>query len=234
MFKLPCEKCKKKIDIRATVCPFCQTQFSADEVKSRKKGAAMGCLLLVLVIGGCTWWIGKDENSASPPIENQMDISALAFEATGAQQTAIDFSRSIWMQTLSCEGTVDQVQGQLDKLAEGRTSLVDAYSSARSGAGSCESDLKLLKETDLSPLKDAKAIEIAKQALASCVAATEKRVGSLRKLQTFLNGNGDLDASADYKAGIHSAMNDAASCKLTIAGLPAHFQVPESEADFLN
>lgn len=54
MYKVKCEKCKKKIDNNATICPYCRTEYSPEEIKSRNKTMTTGCLALLglfVVIG---------------------------------------------------------------------------------------------------------------------------------------------------------------------------------------
>lgn len=56
---LPCPKCKKPIAAAAEVCPFCQTAFSVEEVRARKKMLAqvyiLVALVLVLFLGYCSF-----------------------------------------------------------------------------------------------------------------------------------------------------------------------------------
>lgn len=61
--ELPCPNCKKKIDGEATVCPYCQSPFTVEQIEARKseladgnKAATIGCLAILLFIGGCVWW----------------------------------------------------------------------------------------------------------------------------------------------------------------------------------
>lgn len=237
MVKVPCENCKKKIESNATICPYCQTHFTSEQMKTRKDSVKFGCIALI-VIGLAIWLFTSCSEDEKPSTDDatvvaEKTVTSDTVDLTDKQQTAVDYARSIMMQTVSCEATIDQVQGEMDKMGRGEKSLVDGYSSLRFSLDSCQGDLKLLKETNFENIKEPEAVAIGKQALASCAEATKKRADALKKLTTFLKGSGDLDLAADYKAGVRSAANDHAACKLTLAGLPAFYKVPESEVHFL-
>lgn len=66
--KMPCGYCKKKIDINATRCPYCQAQFTPEEVAARKKDAskiAFGCLAVIVLIALVSMCSGTDDKAPS-------------------------------------------------------------------------------------------------------------------------------------------------------------------------
>lgn len=69
--KTKCEYCKKKIDVAATRCPYCQAEFTSEQVAKRKKEATqagIGCVVLIVLvalIGMCSG--GNDKETAALP-----------------------------------------------------------------------------------------------------------------------------------------------------------------------
>lgn len=188
---------------------------------------------LTLGLSACGGAVDEGNNGSA---ENSSANSEAAadFTPNDVQRRAMDFARATLMETVSCSGSADMVQSKIDDYATGNGSLADAYAEARSGAKSCASALQALKEEDLSHLGDAKPRSIAKQAVDTCIGATEKRIAAMGKAKVVLKGEGDLDAAADYKDAIRSAKNDEASCRLMLAGVPEYYKVPDSALDFLN
>lgn len=245
MFKLPCGKCKKDIAISAEVCPYCQSEFTPEEIKKRKSDARGGCIFVIAAIIALLLWIGscsKDkvpDNAAVVTEEEKTGAETEAkksetIELSDIQSNAVSYARAIILSTMSCEYSVDSVERQINKFAQGEVSLVDAYSTAKSNAESCRHDLQSLKEYHFDDLKDPEAKKIAKTALNHCVLATEHRIKAIRKIMEYMNGDGDLDSAADYKSGLAAGRGDYAACKLTLAGLAEYYKVPESEVGFLS
>lgn len=197
---------------------------------------AFGCLALVLIVGGCSWlFSGKDENLTNNSTTENVtaSVEAVNFKPTEDQARAIDFSRSILLETTACKSDADNVQELFNRLAQSEVGAADVYSAVRSGIKSCEGNAAGLNEIEIAALKAPEAVRIAEQARNSCVAAVQKRMDALKKAKIFLDGNGGLSTAADYKDGMRSALNDEAACRMTLAGVPAHFHVPESETEFL-
>jgi hypothetical protein len=67
-----CPKCKETIKADALICKHCRTEFTPDEVaqakqaaKSDSRMAGIGCLLLVLLLGFCSYTLSGDGTQKS-------------------------------------------------------------------------------------------------------------------------------------------------------------------------
>jgi hypothetical protein len=125
---MPCNYCKKSIDIRATRCPYCQAQFTPEEVAARKKAVARvgaGCAVVLLLVAAISMCSGSSDKptevgskAASPAIQSfgQPASQIAAIDAgpsdglTSAQANAVRSAREyLNMSGFSRKGLIHQL-----------------------------------------------------------------------------------------------------------------------------
>ncbi|MFN3456484.1 MAG: Ltp family lipoprotein [Novosphingobium sp.] len=124
--KTKCEYCKKKIDVAATRCPYCQAEFTPEQVAKRKKEATqagIGCavvIVLLALIGTCSGGSNKktaalSEGTATyaPQYQEKQPIAAVPdpLDAlTPAQRNAVRSARQyLDMSGFSRAGLIQQL-----------------------------------------------------------------------------------------------------------------------------
>jgi hypothetical protein len=91
-----CPTCKKWIPVKALKCPFCTTNFSADEVAARAKehrsGLFAGCGLMIVLVLSLGWCVGRDTNIEEAAIKSapidKPPVAAIDKIATDAEMAA--------------------------------------------------------------------------------------------------------------------------------------------------
>lgn len=126
-FKMKCEFCKKNIDAAASRCPYCQGEYTPEQVAARKndgnKNMALGCvgvLVLVALVGMCSGGSGTDtasppeavtaaQTALSDPAPAQADDSSIS-TLTGPQNNAVRSAQSyLKMSGFSRDGLIEQL-----------------------------------------------------------------------------------------------------------------------------
>lgn len=122
--KVKCEYCKKKIDVAATRCPYCQAEFTPEQVAKRKKEAAqagIGCIGLMVLVGlvGMCSGGSKDETAPlgsatyAPQYQEKQPIAAAPDPLdtlTPAQRNAVRTARQyLDMSGFSRKGLIQQL-----------------------------------------------------------------------------------------------------------------------------
>jgi hypothetical protein len=81
-----CPKCKETIKVDAVICKHCRTEFSDDEVAAAKKesssdtkAAAIGCLVLTLALGFCSYVVSDDAEEVADKPQISAKADAIAF-----------------------------------------------------------------------------------------------------------------------------------------------------------
>lgn len=73
MAKFKCPKCRKLIDLKAEICPYCQTAFTPEEIATRlkrnRKLAIALVLAPILLIGSCTTLIVLSDPGAPTSVK---------------------------------------------------------------------------------------------------------------------------------------------------------------------
>ncbi|WP_333882851.1 Ltp family lipoprotein [Sphingobium yanoikuyae] len=122
-----CPKCKEVIKADASICKHCRTEFTAEEVAAARKEhnltIGVGCLLIVLLLGFCTYTAGggdKSETTATNvtvPEEKAPKAIAVpeappepASRLTGPQQHAVRSAEDyLRISGFSHDGLIDQL-----------------------------------------------------------------------------------------------------------------------------
>lgn len=85
--KAKCDYCKKNIDVSATRCPYCQGEFTPEQVAARKKetnkAAGIGCVVLLVLVALITMCSGRPTDDAATD-----DFGSATYGAKDREQPA--------------------------------------------------------------------------------------------------------------------------------------------------
>ncbi len=147
--KIPCSYCKKSIDAAASRCPYCQGEYSPEQVAARTKNAkntmAIGCVgLLVLagLVGMCSSEEPKVAESAAPLPEQgsaSKDIEARVF----------GFNKAVSAAMKQCDGKASEMAELIGKIQKGNASVYDGFSMAKTTEDACHSSWSAVREISI-------------------------------------------------------------------------------------
>jgi hypothetical protein len=176
----PCPKCKKSIDLTATVCPFCQSIFSEYEMdvrraeaKSTNKAGVVGCFALLLAIGGFVW--------SQMPANKSSKV---------AKSVLIAYHKAVLQPLGLCETATLVAFDNFERVTRGKITAVTAYEAvSRSRAACDEAQTKIATLKNPSGLPEASQKALDEGAL-SCFGATSNRTAALDLMLKILDGEG--------------------------------------------
>lgn len=174
-----CPKCRKSIDLEATVCPYCQSAFSPEDMATRRAdhksnmvAGGVGCLVLVIAAGALAMCTLREE----PKTADQAKAAALQYRG------AINRNLSI------CHTMILVAADKLEQAEAGKTDVVSAYSAIQEGRDACNvaaTEITLLPK--ITGMPDAAAAVYRRMDM-DCAVAARGHVDALDTMLQSLDG----------------------------------------------
>lgn len=131
--KTKCEYCKKNIDASASRCPFCQGEYTPEQVARRLKaandGRNFGCAVLVAIVGGIYLWgsISPEKNTTQPTTVEPASGKTEAAPSTPAAIVAAEPTSSL---TFAQQNAARSASQYISMSGFSRMGLIDQLSSS--------------------------------------------------------------------------------------------------------
>jgi hypothetical protein len=240
MADLPCVKCKKKIDHAATICPYCRSVFTPDEVAARlrhekvsKREALQGCAIFLVLFGLFVWWMSPSaENDAGTSAASEASPAGLKAMTEG-QEASFSIIQGTAMQLIVCTNELDVTQTMLDGINRGEKRPIDAYSAAQAAVRDCTSAARDMEGISSKPLVGADQIKIYEKTRPFCILAITKARAALQTAQSVFDGEEKLATAQRYKDLRVAAKGNEVACKMGLSGLADSAKIPKENVDFL-
>jgi hypothetical protein len=175
-----CPKCKKKIDLAASVCPYCRSSFSDEEMHLRRasnkentKNGVIGCLGLVgiiALISTCSGSGGTDKAEVASPKDNKA--------------AAVALYNSLINSTRECDSAASKMAAPL-----GKGDVVGAYREASNTEAVCLSTSSEIRKLEVPGSFDDKRKGDAKKAIQTCENAYLMKWSGAKSLKKALDGD---------------------------------------------
>lgn len=232
--KMPCPACKKPVEVGATKCPHCQTEYTPEQIAEMKGGVKAGLIAIAvifvaifLLVWTCS---GEDEDTQQDQAESPV---AVTFTLNDAQQGGVDFVRAVQMQAISCSSDVERAQDEVNKAAGGTSDAVEAYRVLSQAEKSCASAVADIRQIDIDILANAKASGAGKEALKVCSEAAATRQQAMALGKQVLEGENGIKVAADFRDKLSDANSSDQLCKLQLRATVELFELPDGAVDFL-
>ncbi|WP_160172149.1 zinc ribbon domain-containing protein [Novosphingobium lindaniclasticum] len=205
-----CPKCKETIKVDASLCKHCGTEFTPEEISlakaDAKKGAkygGIGCLLLVLALGTCTYIAGKGE--PAPEVPDRPTASAKA--------DAIAFYRGI-MQVI---GPCDRAGAGVAEASKAGD-LVNLFSAANEMETACLKTPSGIREVKV-PVSVGKAsFDKLTKTREVCENAYVQKWSAAKKMKAALDSDGKISALAELKEAASLVQTGTIVCATGLVG----------------
>jgi hypothetical protein len=175
-----CPKCKKKIDLEASVCPYCRSNFSEEEMQARRaaqkqntKNGAIGCLALVgliAVIATCSDSGSENKSQAVAPTDNK--------------SAAIALYNGLISATKQCDTAASRMANSLKG-----GDVVSAYRTASNTEDACLSTPTEIRKLEVPDGFDEKRRGEAEKAIEACENAYVMKWSGAKSLKEVLDGD---------------------------------------------
>jgi hypothetical protein len=175
-----CPKCKKQIDLGASVCPYCRSAFSDEEMQIRRttnkdstKNGLVGCIViigLIAVISTCSGAGGDKKTKAISPKDNK--------------SAAISLYQGLIASTRECDAAAAKMAGPLEK-----GDVVGAYREASSTEDACLSTSSAIRKLEVPESFDGKRKGDAEKAIETCENAYLMKWSGAKSLKKALDGD---------------------------------------------
>jgi len=210
-----CPKCKKRINLEATVCPFCQSAFSEVEMgarrtehKSNQKALGIGCLVLVglvMAISMCSGSDVADDAETAVPKDNK--------------SAAIALHDGLFSAVKEC----DIASGQLSSAGQSGDP-VSAYRAANATESAClEVPTNIDKLIRFSENFDDKRKVDATKAVETCSNAYIMKWSAARDMKKVLDGDVRLSVLADMQDTAKSFQAGQFLCAAQMMGIATSY-----------
>lgn len=188
-----CPTCKKKIDLDATVCPYCQSSFTDSEMKERRdvhsanmKNGGIGCLVLIGLIAAISMCSGsgsEKKTSTAKPEDNKA--------------AAITLYNDMISATSNCDAAASQMAAPLKD-----GNIVGAYRAAEVAEAACLGTPTKIRDISMPDGFDDKRKADAEKALEACENAYVMKWSGAKSLKSALDG--------DMRPSVIAEMQDTA------------------------
>lgn len=203
---IPCVYCKKAISGSASRCPYCQGEYTPEQVAARsktaKKNLGIGCasiLGLVLLVGMCS---SGDESAIVPdkPTESAKTDALMLYKQ------------------------VLKVAEPCDRAAKGVAIMVKTgdpvgtYRSAQNAATACLATTSEMRKIEVPASVGAEHFKTLKSAVENCENAYVSKWSAMSSAQKAIDGGGKVSDLAAFEASAEASQQGAILC---VAGLAA-------------
>lgn len=216
-----CPKCKEAIKVDASICKHCGTVFSEEEVavakaaaKKTTRQAGIGCLVLVLFLGCCSYVMGKGEPEAAIPDK----------PTASAKADAAKFYHGVMAAIRPCDAAS---AGVADAGKSG--DLVSLYSAADAMETAClgtSSDIREVKVPSSVGQESHKKLTETREV---CENAYVQKWSGAKKMKEALDSDGKISAMAELKESANLIQAGTMVCAAGLVGEVMNLGVTESE-----
>lgn len=214
---MPCIFCKKKIDAAASRCPYCQGQYTPDQVAARSKSAnkslVIGCMSVVglaMLVGMCS----SQDNLANVPETPTADAKADMLK--------------LYSSVLATVEPCDRAATGVFIMAKSGDPI-GTYQAAENASGAClgvSSDIGKLEVPRSVGSKHFKALETT---LKNCEDAYIAKWSTMQNMGKALDGDGKVSDLAAVKGSAEASHTGALACIAGLVGVASDLGVKPEE-----
>lgn len=205
-----CPKCRESIKVDASICKHCGTEFSAEELATAKaeakknaKYGGIGCLVLVLALGTCTYMVGKGEPAPEVP-----DKPTATAKADG-----IAFYRGVMKAIGSCD-TAGAGVADASKAGD----LVTLFSAADAMETACLKAPSNIRDVKVPASVGKKAFAELTKTREICENVYLQKWSAATKMKAALDSDGKVSALAELKEAANLVQTGTIVCATGLVG----------------
>lgn len=187
----PCPKCKKPVSVSASRCPYCQTDYSKEEMAARstqnKQGIAVGCgvlIALVLLLAMCT-----ANNAPSDETEIAAETPSTVASPKDQELQFTGLYRLVIETGKDCDKANTSAVEALGQVGSGKANVYAAFPIVDNAEKTCREAVDRYGSISVPTVFPQSMQTSLRESIAKCKAGYEARVFGLGTVKEVMDGD---------------------------------------------
>ncbi|MEE4349668.1 MAG: hypothetical protein V2J26_05515 [Pacificimonas sp.] len=205
-----------------------------DKETGGAKEGAIGCLLILLLFGGCVWWLSDEEPTPDEFPEARMPTEDNPFpQGEAAKNDALALWQSVVGFADPCDDAAARAQQTVNQLAAGEGTRIESYRVANDASQICSDAWQSISRLKVPESIEGRVRADLAEALKTCDTTMFLRKESYEKMATVIDGDSSPSLVVAFQDDTEMAQTSALLCGSRFIGAMLKLGVDAEEMDDL-